>query len=132
MRRPIAAVMAALMLVLPWATEARAAINVQRSGDENPMKEVAKSVLYGALAGLCVGGALAVATEDNHNDDDFIRWGFAGGTLAGLGMGIYWVSKRPQPSALLEIREGQLGAAVPDLTLGHDGTARMRLVRVNF
>ena len=46
----------------------------RRRGAENPMQEVAKSVLYGALAGVVVGGrspwSTTVATTG-----DFIRWG---------------------------------------------------------
>ncbi len=132
MRRMIAACLAAVMFATPIATEARAAVNVTRTGDENPMKEVAKSVIYGGIAGLFVGVSLAVATKDNHNDGDLIRRGFAGGTLAGLGLGLYWVTRRPQPSAALELEDGRLRAGVPAIAFDPDGTARVHLARVRF
>lgn len=132
MRRLVAAILSAMLLALPIAPEAQGAVNVVRSGDENPLKEVAKSVLYGGLAGLTVGAALAVATQDNNNDGDLIRWGFAGGTLLGLGMGLYWVTARPRASAALEFENGRWSVRAPAVALGADGTARVRLARIRF
>lgn len=132
MRSIVAAALAALLLTGTIAPAVSAAVNVNRTGDENPMKEVAKSTIYGGVAGLFVGLALAVANDDNDNDGDLIRWGFAGGTMLGLGMGLYWVSKRPEPTGALELENGRWRAGVPGVALAADGSARMSLVRVRF
>jgi hypothetical protein len=125
------AMLASLMFQLA-APAARAAVNVSRGGDENPMREVARSVVWGGLAGLTVGAAIAVATEGSDGDGEAVRWGFAGGTFVGLGYGLWWVSRRPQPSALLEVRDGRLlaHAALPEPDA--DGSLRLRLARVTF
>jgi hypothetical protein len=132
MRTILAALMAALMCTSVLAPAVSAAVNVNRSGDENPMKEVAKSTIYGGVAGLFVGLALAVAQKDNDNDEDLIRIGFAGGTLFGLGMGIYWVGQRPQPSGALEFEDGRWHTGVPGVQLAADGGARVSFVRMSF
>jgi len=132
MKRLIALSLSVILLAAPLASEALAAVNVTRSGDENPMKEVAKSIIYGGLAGLTLGLAFAWATEGDDSDGDIIRWTFVGGTMAGLGMGIYWVTKRPQPVAALEFENGHVRAAVPAVALDRDGAARVHLARVRF
>jgi hypothetical protein len=68
-----------------------------REGSSNPMVEVFKSTCYGSLAGLLLGSALALATDDNDNDEEYVRWGFVGGTFFGFGYGIYHVASRPGP-----------------------------------
>ncbi len=132
MKRCISAVTCAILLLHVVAPAAHAGVNVTRTGDENPMKEVATSVIYGGLAGLVVGGAIAVATKDNSNDGDYLRWGFAGGTFLGLGMGLYWVSKRPKATAALELRDGTLRAQVPTPAFDRDGRARLLLAPARF
>jgi hypothetical protein len=132
MRTFLAALMTAVLCTGILAPAAAAAVNVNRSGDENPMKEVAKSTIYGGVAGLFVGLALAVAQKDNDNDEDLIRYGFAGGTLLGLGMGIYWIGQRPQPSGALEFEDGHWRAGAPGVQLAADGGARVSLVRMSF
>ena len=99
-------------LLLGAALPAASGVQVQRSGSENPMVEVAKSTFYGGLAGLLLGSAVALA-NDSKNSGDIIKWGFVGGTFFGFGYGLYHVSKRP--SAMLEIEDGgvRLGAVVP-------------------
>jgi len=114
------------------APAAHASVNVNRHGDENPMQEVAKSVIYGGLAGVVLGSAIAIANDNNSNDGDIIRWGFAGGTFLGLGMGLWWVTSRPQPSAALELKDGTLLAQLPSPEVGPDGRPRVTLARVRF
>ena len=84
-------------------------VSIQRTGNENPMVEVARSTFWGAVTGLVVGGAITLA-DDQHSSTP-IRWGIVLGTFAGLGAGIYYVANRPIPSSLLELRDGHL---VPD------------------
>src|SRR5213592_4548575 len=131
MRRIVAALLCTSLFV-QLAAAAHASVNVNRHGDENPMQEVAKSVIYGGLAGIVLGSAIAIANDSNSNDGDIIRWGFAGGTFLGLGMGLWWVTSRPQPSAALELKDGALRAQLPSPELGSDGRPRLALARVRF
>lgn len=98
------AVVTASLVLLAGALTARPAaaqIIETRDSSANPMVEVFKSTIYGGLAGLMLGGALAWALESDDNADT-VRWSFVGGTFLGFGYGIYHVSKRPQPRAALE------------------------------
>jgi hypothetical protein len=81
-------------------------VTVERHGSENPVMEVARSTFWGAVAGTVLG--LAVAAVQDNNDSAAIRWGFAIGTFAGFATGVYFVTQRPAPASLLEIRDGQL------------------------
>jgi len=112
------------------ASDAAAAVNVHRRGDENPMQEVARSVFYGGLTGLMVGGALAIASDDG-NDGEMIRWGLVGGTMVGLAIGMYHVSSRPS-AALIEFdgRGAHFGGIEP--RAGRGGTLGLALVQARF
>ena len=118
----------------PVAPEVLAAGNVEisRNSAENPMAEIARSVMWGAFAGLLVGGAIELAAKDASGEP--LRWGIVVGTGAGLASGVYFVSHRPQPAALLEVKDGHLspdpaplGALEPVA-----GGARARLISVSF
>jgi hypothetical protein len=86
---------------------ASGSVQISREGSENPMHEVARSVFWGATAGLLVGSAISLASEQHTSGP--LRWGLVLGTFAGLGAGIYFVANRPVPSSsLLELREGRL------------------------
>jgi len=107
-------------------------VEISRNGAENPMVEIARSVMWGAVAGFVVGGAVALAAKDDTGES--LRWGIVIGTGAGLAAGIYFVSHRPQPAALLELKHGKLTpnpaalAAVEPVA----GGARARLIGVRF
>ena len=121
---------AALMLgVLP--TPGSAAVNVERHGTENPVVEVFRSTVYGALAGAVVGGAIALAAKDSDATDDIFRWSIVAGTAIGLGAGIYWVTKRPQPTAMLELNDGALTLhpVAPEIVPGEGMSLRVFAVR---
>ena len=130
MKRAIAAMLGACLLFQLLAPAALAGVNVNRGGDENPMKEVAKSVIYGGMAGLVIGGAIAWASESG--DGGAVRWGFVTGTFVGLGMGIWWVTKRPSASAAIEWKGGELRAQLPTPGVGAEGQAQLTLARVRF
>src|SRR4051812_875543 len=100
MKRIVASLLV-LSLAATTVSPAAAAVNVTRSGSENPMKEIGQSVLYGALTGALIGSAIALADEGG-NDSEKIRWGIVAGTFVGLGVGFWYVSSRPRADAMLE------------------------------
>ena len=111
---------------------AEGSVEISRSGAENPMVEIARSVMWGAVAGFVVGGAIALAAKDDSGES--LRWGIVAGTVVGLAAGVYFVSHRPQPAAMLELQDGRLtpnpaalGAIEPV-----PGGARARLIGVRF
>ena len=124
-------VLASLVFAL-LAPAARASVNVERTGSENPVQEVAKSTLWGGIAGVTLGLAIAVATKSDDNDGDVIRWGFAGGTFFGFGFGLYHVLSRPSPEAMLELEDGRSTLRAPVPTLAAHGGVELRLVAVRF
>ncbi len=112
---------------------ASGSVNINREGSENPMAEVARSVFWGATAGLLVGTAVSLASE--HHTSTPLRWGLVLGTFAGLGAGIYFVANRPIPSgSLLELREGRLALDRSALTAveWYPGGGRVHAVGLRF
>ena len=118
----------------PVAPEVLAAGNVEitRNSAENPMAEIARSLMWGAFAGLIVGGAIELAAKDTSGEP--LRWGVVVGTGAGLASGVYFVAHRPQPTALLELKGGKLSPAAVPLAAVEPvaGGARARLVGLSF
>jgi len=108
------------------------AVEISRNSAENPMVEIARSVFYGALAGLVVGGAIELAAADASGQP--IRWGIVAGTGVGLVAGVYFVTSRPQPSAMIELHDGKLSPSPTALGAIEpvQGGARARLIGVRF
>lgn len=111
---------------------ASGSVTIHREGDENPVKEIAKSVYWGAVAGAVLGGAIMLA--DSGPSAEPLRWGIVIGAFAGLGAGIYFVASRPVPASLLELRNGRLvpNAAALAAFEPTPGGARVRVVSVHF
>ena len=105
-------------------------VNVERGGVENPVVEVFRSTVYGALAGVAVGGAIALAVGSDAGE--IMRWSIVGGTAIGLGTGIYFVSRRPQPAAMLELKDGGLSFHPPTPQLEPGGGVSLQLVTVRY
>jgi len=107
-------------------------VEISRNGSENPMVEVARSVMWGAVAGFVVGGAVALAAKDGSGES--LRWGIVVGTGTGLAAGVYFVSHRPQPAALLQVQDGKLSPSPTALGAIEpvQGGARARLIGVRF
>ncbi len=131
MNRPLSIVLCVALSLSVLAPAARAAVNVERQGAENPVLEVAKSTVYGGLAGLLLGGAIALVSDNNDNDGDIVKWSFVGGTFLGLGYGIYHVASRPKATAVIELRGGSpsLHAVLPAPEPGRGMTLRLIAVR---
>ncbi len=128
MRRMVVALL--LVAMAGWgARSAQAAVNVERQGSENPMIEVFKSTIYGGLAGLVVGGAIALAAE---NGGEPVRWGFVVGTFVGLGAGVIHVTSRPQPTSLLELGGDHVTSGGFAAIEAAPGSVRVRAVGVRF
>ena len=114
-------------------------VTVSRGSDENPVKEIAKSIYWGAVGGALIGGAILLADKSDNSDP--LRWGIVIGTFGGLAVGTYFVLTRPQPAGLLEIGNGRVtpafaGGAPPAEALrtiaAEPGGARVRLIGVRF
>ena len=118
----------ALVLCVVTAVSSSAQVTVERQGDENPVVTIAKSVMWGGLAGAVLGGAVALIAEEN--EEDIVKWFFVGGTFAGLGYGIYHVSTREKPSsALLRIDGDGLDWNVPSVTFARELDSKNRGLR---
>ncbi|RPJ45258.1 MAG: hypothetical protein EHM19_05590 [Candidatus Latescibacterota bacterium] len=91
---------------------ASAQVVVSRQGDENPAISITKSIFWGGLGGLILGSAIALVAEED--EGEIIKWSFVGGTFAGLAVGIWHVTNRPEPrGALLEWAPDGLRVAAP-------------------
>lgn len=128
MRRAWMVLLVPILLAAP--ARAPAAVNVNRSGSENPMQEIAKSTIYGAAAGLILGGAVALV--DDGSDAGKLKWGFAGGTFFGFGFGIYHVLSRPSAAAMIEIQDGRTRLALATPTMDDRAGLRLAIVRARF
>jgi hypothetical protein len=132
MKNPLSILLCATMTLGALPAPSPADVNIERRGAENPMVEIFKSTVYGALAGLVVGGAVALAVNDEDSTSDIFRWSIVGGTMVGLGAGIYFVAKRPQPAGLLELKDGNLAIHLTPPQIEPGGGMSMRLVAVRF
>ncbi len=118
----------ALLALVLFPAGGFAQVEVQRRGEENPVLTVSKSTIYGGLAGLVLGGALALAV--NENEGDIVKWFFVAGTFGGFGAGVYHVTHRPAPSsALFSISSGRVDVAMPAPWFSASGP-KERTVRV--
>jgi len=126
-------VLVAMVSALLPATHAFAAVNVERKGAENPVIEISRATIYGALAGFALGGAVALIVNDSEKTKDYLRVGTAIGTFAGFGLGLYWVARRPKPTALLELSPAGLRLDPSLAAIQPAGTgARVRLFSASF
>jgi len=131
MKRIVIAILVAAVAAAALPAPGRADVSVRRESDENPMVEISRSILYGGLAGLMVGGAIAWATESD-DAGEILRWSFVGGTMVGLVAGVAFAARRPQPTSLLELDAGELRVHAPPTVEPAPGGARAHLVGLRF
>src|SRR5262249_43879202 len=127
MKRPISLMLCAALIAGGLPGRASAAVNVERQSAENPMVEIFRATIYGALTGAVVGGVIVLAAQsDADTNGDIMRWSIVGGTVLGLAAGVYFTAKRPQPSGLIELRSGTLGLHAPSPQVGPGGEVSLR------
>ena len=59
--------------------------------DENPVVEVARSTMWGAIGGTILGLAAALVVEDG---GEAVKWGFVAGTFGGFIWGVVYATGR--------------------------------------
>jgi len=79
--------------------------------DDNPVVEVARSTMWGAIGGTILGLAAALVVEDG---GEAVKWGFVAGTFGGFIWGLVYASGRDasQYAHLIEQREAA-GSLLP-------------------
>ncbi len=108
--------------LLLLTVQAAAQVRVERKGEENPAITITKSILYGGLAGLMLGGATALAVEKN--EAEIVKWFAVGGVFGGLAVGVLHVATRPEPTVGLVQKDGdRLTLNVPSINVYQAGNA---------
>ena len=127
--RIFALILFVIVLAVVFADDTRADVDVIRRGEENPMLTVAKSTFWGAVTGLVLGGAIALAAQDN--EEDIMRWSIVAGTFVGFAIGIYHVATRPSASnSMIQMGEGGLAVSVPAVQVDWDAQTGRASARV--
>jgi hypothetical protein len=85
---------------------ASAQVTTVRTGDENPMKSIAKSTIYGGATGILLGGTLALVTKGH--DWDIVKWHAVAGVYGGFAYGLYHVSRRPPTLGAVHVDDGTI------------------------
>jgi len=91
----------------------------QAWAQQDSMKTVFQDAGFGGLAGLLVGGAFLVFTDEPGDHLDYLAYGAAVGVLAGAAFGIYSVS-RP----LFLVEQGGLRGQIPLLKVEMEQPAK--------
>jgi hypothetical protein len=126
----------ALVLVVGAQDSLRAQVVESRESDSNPATAIFKATLAGAGTGLLLGGAYALVESDGADETkDALKWGVAGGAVAGAAVGLVYVLLRSQPEGdadtvapALDASNGRLTFAAPTLLASRreDVTGRTR------
>jgi len=106
------AILLSSFLLFTWAGQAWAQ-------QDSSMKTVFQDAGFGGLAGLLVGGAFLVFTDEPGHHLDYLAYGAAVGVLAGAAFGIYSVS-RP----LFLVEHGGLRGQIPLLKVEMEQPAK--------
>ena len=136
--RSISSAALVLTLIVGAQDSLSAQVVETRESEGNPVVTVFRGSLYGAGTGLVLGGAYALIESDSRDETvDILKWGVAGGAIAGAAVGLLYVLFRenPQgdadvvaPTAALNASGGNIGLGVPTLTASRfeDITGRNR------
>ncbi len=96
-------ILIALVMACVLQTVAGAQVIEERKGEANPSTVIFHATLYGAGTGLLLGGAYALVEKDEDLTTwEILKWGVAGGTAAGLLIGLIYVVARPEPHGDVE------------------------------
>jgi hypothetical protein len=136
MPRSLTAAAVALVLMVGAQDSLRAQVVESRESDSNPATAIFKATLAGAGTGLLLGGAYALVESDGADEtEDILKWGVAGGAMAGAAVGIVYVLLRSQPegdvdavSPAVDASNGRVTLAAPTLLASRhvDVTGRTR------
>lgn len=146
MPRSFASAALALVLIVGAQDSLRAQVVETRESESNPVVTVFRGTLYGAGTGLLLGGAYALIESDGADETrDILKWGVAGGAIAGAAVGLVYVLLRPQPRGdadvvgMVDASNGRVSFGVPTVvarrwdTAGRATTAfEARLLQARF
>lgn len=111
-----------LVLILGVHDSLRAQVVEERESDSNPVVTMFRGTLYGAGTGLLLGGAYALIESDSQDETwDILKWGTAGGAIAGAAVGLVYVLLRPQPEGdadvvgMVDASNGRVSFGAPTL-----------------
>jgi hypothetical protein len=136
MQRSFASVAIALALMIGAQNSLRAQVVEERESDSNPATAIFKATLAGAGTGLLLGGAYALIESDGADEtEDILKWGVAGGAIAGAAVGVVYVLLRSQPEGdadvvapAVDASNGRISVGAPTLLVSRhvDVTGRSR------
>jgi hypothetical protein len=140
----------ALVLIVGAQDSLNAQVVETRESEGNPVVTVFRGSLYGAGTGLVLGGAWALVESDSQDETwDILKWGTAGGAIAGATVGLLYVLFRAQPqgdadvvspAAAFNASNGHVDVGVPtllasrrvDITGETRGRLEARLLQARF
>ena len=135
-RRTFASVAVMLTLSVGMQDSLRAQVVEERESDSNPATAVFKATLAGAGTGLLLGGAWALVASDGADEtEDALKWGVAGGAVAGALVGLAYIAFRSQPEGdadvvapAVDASNGRISVGSPTLLVSRhvDVTGRSR------
>ena len=136
LRRTFASVAVMLTLSVGMQDSLRAQVVEERESDSNPATAVFKATLAGAGTGLLLGGAWALVASDGADEtEDALKWGVAGGAVAGALVGLAYIAFRSQPEGdadvvapAVDASNGRISVGAPTLLVSRhvDVTGRSR------
>lgn len=83
--------------------------------DENPVVEVARSTMWGAIGGTILGLAAAVVVEDG---GEAVKWGFVAGTFGGFLWGVVYATGRDASQRAGPLDEREFAGSLPPAFMG--------------
>ena len=144
--RSFASAALALVMIVGAQESLRAQVVETRESESNPVVTVFRGTLYGAGTGLLLGGAYALIESDGADEtEEILKWGVAGGAIAGAAVGLVYVLLRPQAEGdadvigMVDASNGQVSFGLPTVvarrldTAGRASTAfEARLLQARF